>query len=213
VMIAVSDTGVGMSPEVAARAFEPFFSARHNGRGTGLGLSMVFGVVSQAGGVVEIDSVEGQGTVVRLFLRRAYDVAPARDGVPSAEIGTETMLTGLNILVIDDDPDVLHTVAAILEARGATTVTAEDGKAGLEAAEKGGIDLTVVDFAMPGQDGAEVAARLRRTHPERPVLIMTGFSESAKLDAVIERGVGLLRKPFPSEALVRAIGELLPAKG
>ncbi len=211
-MITVSDEGVGMSPEVAARAFEPFFSARHNGRGTGLGLSMVFGVVSQAGGVVEIDSVEGQGTTVRLFLRRAFDLAPVRDGAPAADIEPETVLTGLNILVIDDDPDVLHTVAATLEARGATTVTAEDGRTGLEAAGKSAIDLTVVDFAMPGQDGAEVAAKLRKAHPDRPVLIMTGFSESAKLDAVIEPRVGLLRKPFSGDALVRAIEELLPAR-
>ena len=212
VMISVSDDGIGMSPEVAARAFEPFFSARHNGRGTGLGLSMVFGVVSQAGGMVEIDSAVGKGTTVRLFLRRAFDVTPERDRAPAADIEMETVLTGLNVLVIDDDPDVLHTVAATLEARGATTVTAEDGRTGLEAAAKDGFDLTLVDFAMPGQDGAEVAARLRAAHPARPVLIMTGFSESAKLDAVIERGVGLLRKPFSSEALVRAIGELLPEK-
>jgi signal transduction histidine kinase len=212
VTITVSDEGVGMSPEVAARAFEPFFSSRHNGRGTGLGLSMVFGVVSQAGGVVDIDSVLGEGTTVRLFLRRAFDIAPAREGALTADIDLDTVLTGLNVLVIDDDPDVLHTVAATLEARGATTVTAEDGRTGLDAAGKEGFDLTLVDFAMPGQDGAEVAAKLRKAHPGRPVLIMTGFSESAKLDAVIDRSVGLLRKPFTSDALVRAIGALLPAK-
>jgi len=213
VTIAVSDEGVGMSPEVAARAFEPFFSARHDGRGTGLGLSMVFGVVSQAGGVVEIESGEGAGTTVRLFLRRAFDVALEPDGAPLADGDMRTGLVGVNVLVIDDDPDVLQAVAATLEARGATTVMAEDGRMGLEAAGKGGFDLTLVDFAMPGQDGAEVAARLRMAYPERPVLIMTGFSESAKLDAVIGRSVGLLRKPFSSEALVRAIGELLPVKG
>ena len=212
VMIAVSDDGIGMSREVAARAFEPFFSARLNGGGTGLGLSMVFGVVSQAGGVVEIDSVEGAGTTVRLFLRRAFDIAPGHDGPLPDEAEPEAMLTGLNVLVIDDDPDVLNTVAATLEARGATTITAADGRAGLVAAEQDGIDLTVVDFAMPGQDGADVAAQLRKAHPGRPVLIMTGFSESAKLDAVIEPGVGLLRKPFSSEELVRAFGELLPVK-
>jgi signal transduction histidine kinase/CheY-like chemotaxis protein len=211
VIISVSDDGVGMSPDVAARAFEPFFSARHGGRGAGLGLSMVFGVVSQAGGVVEIDSVEGRGTTVRLILRRAFDVVAPEEAPFDAE-AEEAVLTGLNILVIDDDPDVLHTVAATLEARGASTVSAGDGQAGLEAADKGDIDLTIVDFAMPGQDGVEVAGRLRRAHPERPVLIMTGFSESAKLNAVIEPGVGLLRKPFSSAALLRAIGELLPAK-
>jgi len=211
VTIAMSDEGVGMSPEVVARAFEPFFTARQGGRGTGLGLSMVFGVVSQAGGAVEIDSVEGKGTLVRLYLRRSF--ARMDDTSPPAEADIETVLTGLNILVIDDDPDVLHTVAAILETRGASTIVAEDGRAGLAAAKGGGIDMTIVDFAMPGQDGAEIATRLRAAHPERPVLIMTGFSESAKLDAVLQPGVGLLRKPFSSEALLRAIGALLPNRG
>ncbi|MDB5704752.1 MAG: sensor histidine kinase [Sphingomonas bacterium] len=211
VMIEVDDEGSGMSPEVAARAFEPFFTTKGAGKGTGLGLSMVFGVVSQAGGAVEIDTAEGRGTTVRLFLRRAFGVAPTRCATATpAEPAKEAVLTGMNVLVIDDDPDVLQTVAATLEALGASTFTADGGGAGLTAAERDGIDLIVVDFAMPDHTGAEVAARSRAAFPDRPVLIMTGFSETARLKVVADPGVGLLRKPFATDALLRAIGELLP---
>ena len=207
VTITVSDTGSGMTPEIAARAFEPFFSTKGVGKGTGLGLSMVFGVVSQAGGAVEIDTAEGRGTMIRLFLRRVFDAEGADDEVPGLVAGSP--LSGRTILVIDDDPDVLQTVAASLRAMGAAVETALDGEAGLQAGAKDGIDLVVVDFAMPGLSGADVAARSRAAFANRPVLIVTGFSESAKLAAVNDPGVGLLRKPFGSAALLRAVTDLL----
>jgi CheY-like chemotaxis protein len=208
VTLTVSDNGSGMTPEIAARAFEPFFSTKGVGKGTGLGLSMVFGVVSQAGGAVEIETEEGEGTTIRLFLRRVFSADGADVEVPGL-IEAGSPLAGRTILVIDDDPEVLQTVAASLRAMGASVETAPDGEAGLQAGARDGIDLVVVDFAMPGLSGADVAARSRAAFADRPVLIVTGFSESAKLEAVSDQGVGLLRKPFDSEALLRAVTDLL----
>ncbi len=217
VMIEVTDNGSGMPPEVAERAMEPFFSTKGVGKGTGLGLSMVFGVVAQAGGMVEIDSEPGSGTTVRLILRRAFDVAVLSSTMaPSATPNTSAALVGKHLVVIDDDADVRDGIAEMLAALGATVRTAADGETGLTLAAEAPCDLLLVDFAMPSMNGADVAAKSRAAFPSRPVLIATGFSESAKLASLSDKGVGLLRKPFGAAALLSAIEDMLgtqPAKG
>ncbi|OYY72972.1 response regulator [Sphingomonas sp. 28-63-12] len=210
VMIEVRDEGMGMTPEVAARAFEPFFSTKGVGKGTGLGLSMVFGVVSQAGGLVEIDTAPGAGTTVRLILQRAAAaIETGPDNDPGSADSPASPLDGRHILVIDDDPDVLNVVADSLTALGATVRTAHDGPSGLASAIEDAYDLVIVDFAMPAMNGADVAAQLRAAHPGRPVLIATGFADSARLDVLTGDGVAIIRKPFATAALLAAIEALL----
>jgi signal transduction histidine kinase len=210
--IAVGDTGSGMSPEVMHRALEPFFTTKGVGKGTGLGLSMVFGVVTQSGGAIAIDSTPGEGTVVRLFLRRAPSAAAANESPgDNAELRMPEF-GGRTILVIDDDERVREVMADALCDTGARIVTAPNGEAGLALLDPEKPDLVVVDFAMPGINGAEVARRARQRDASLPVLIVSGFAESATLTEITGPDVNLLRKPFRNSELLQAAARLLTRK-
>jgi signal transduction histidine kinase len=205
VALTVADAGTGMTPEVRARALEPFFTTKEVGRGTGMGLSMVFGVMTQSGGTVTIDSEAGGGTVITLFLK-VSDAVPAKDARRDDGVHAEIDLTGRTILLADDDGQVRPALADALRAAGATVVEAEDGTDCLARLEGVRPDLLVLDFAMPGMNGAEVARRSRETHGALPILLVTGFADSAKLDQMAG-DVAILHKPFTLTALLRAVAD------
>jgi signal transduction histidine kinase len=207
--ISVTDSGTGMSPETLQRVFEPFFTTKGTGKGTGLGLSMVFGVVTQSGGTVVIESEPGKGTTVRLLLRRAAEgEMPAHDsgGIARTE---NAELTGRTVLLIDDDERVREVMTDTLTDAGAQVVSAANGEEGMERFAAQRPDIVIVDFAMPGMNGAEVARLVRAADSRLPVLIVSGFAQSASLAELTGPEVNLLRKPFRNSDLLKAAEQLL----
>jgi CheY-like chemotaxis protein len=211
VLIAVTDTGCGMEAHVAEQAFEPFFSTKAEGKGSGLGLSMVYGFVKQSGGHVRIESAPGAGTTVKLYMprvRRREDSAAMPEDLPAMG-GSET------ILVAEDDEAVRATVVGLLEELGYRVLTAADARGALEVIESGvAIDLLFTDVVMPGPlKSPELARKARRRLPEIGVLFTSGYTEDAivhggKLDA----GVELLSKPYTREALARRVRAVLAGR-
>jgi signal transduction histidine kinase len=207
VELRVTDTGIGMAPEVAARAFDPFFTTKGVGRGTGLGLSQVYGIARQAGGTARIESAPDEGTTVRLFLRRTDAAALAEEASQDGAAGAGA--ASASILVVDDDPDVRRLLVECLEALGYKVTEAEDGAAALAALDRVSPDLLLVDFAMPGMNGAEVATAARERHPGLPVLFASGYSDTAAIEAVAGPEAAVLRKPFRFDALRDAVAAAL----
>jgi PAS domain S-box-containing protein len=211
VKVTVADTGHGMAPEVAARAMEPFFSTKPLGKGTGLGLAQVYGIAHQSGGTVRIDSAEGVGTKVHLILPRAEAAAAAE--VEAARVATaeQAAAGGATILVIDDDPDVRGFLAETLEGLGHRVETCDGGEQGIAQASAGATDLVLLDFAMPGMNGAEAARRIRADAPRVPIVFVTGYSESEQIEAALGPGVPVLRKPFAVDELAAIVADQLEA--
>jgi PAS domain S-box-containing protein len=205
-MLAVSDTGTGMPPEVIARAFEPFFTTKQEGQGTGLGLSQVFGWVKQSGGHIKIYSEVGHGTTVKLYLPRARRRnAERKADEVAAPTGDET------ILVVEDNPSVRKTVMRQLRDLGYQPVEAEDGTRALELIGDGlAFDLLLTDVVMPGGiTGYQLADQLRATRPELKVLFTSGYTELAAAGAPAARIGPLLSKPYRKQDLGRMIRAVL----
>ncbi|CAA9422734.1 MAG: Signal transduction histidine kinase [uncultured Rubellimicrobium sp.] len=199
--LSVSDTGTGMSPDVAERALEPFFTTKGPGHGTGLGLAMVHGFARQSGGALRLDTREGAGTKITLFLPGA--VAPA---IPLAEPEVPPPpVRPADILLVDDDGPVRAVTAAQLSDQGHRVVEASGGPEARAALAQGDFDLVLTDVVMPGEDGVAVAAAARADRPDRPVLFMTGHADHARLE-----GEAVLDKPFSPAALAHAVAALLP---
>ena len=210
VCIAVADTGVGMPAEVAARATEPFFSTKPHGKGTGLGLAQVYGIARQSGGTLRIDSREGEGTVVRILLPRAEPGAAASGEGAGPQRSEEAALhPRARIMVVDDDPDVRLFLADLLADLGHEVEALADAEAALAALGETPPDLALVDFAMPGMNGAQLAAAMRERHPDLPVVFVTGFAESEQLEGVAGSDAPILRKPFGVEALSATVADAL----
>jgi PAS domain S-box-containing protein len=202
--LCISDTGLGMPPDVAERAFEPFFTTKEVGKGTGLGLSMVYGMARQSGGAARIESAPGKGTAVKLLFRAVEDVV-IEAAVGSDEPTSHNIpLAPVSVLVIDDDPDVRGFIVTSLEEQGYRVREASNGREGLAALERELPDLVVLDFIMPGLSGADVARRILDKHPHQPILFVSGYSET---DAVKRTApdAPLLAKPFRAEALQKAV--------
>ncbi|TDH59542.1 response regulator [Dankookia rubra] len=209
VMLAVSDTGTGMTPEVLERVFEPFFTTKEPGRGTGLGLAMVFGFAKQSGGHVKIYSEPGEGTTVRLYLPRAVGVAAAVQR-PSAPV--ELPRGDAAVLVLEDDAQVREVTATMLRELGYRVLEAGDGPTALRLAAEGvPIDLLLADVVLPGgMKGSEVARRLTELRPGLRVLFMSGYTENAIVHhGRLDDGVQLIGKPFSREQLARKVVEAL----
>ena len=209
--VCVSDTGVGMPPEVAVRAFEPFFTTKPKEQGTGLGLSMIYGFARQSGGQIHIRSAPGAGTTMSLFLPRHVGdaIAPGADGRRST---IRPVATDDVVLVVEDEPGVRMLVTDLLEELGYTAIEAGDGAEGiaqLKAAAR--VDLLVTDVGLPGgMNGRQVADLARALRPGLPVLFITGFAENAVVgDGPLEEGMELLAKPFTIEALAARITRLV----
>jgi CheY-like chemotaxis protein len=223
VAIRVRDSGCGMSAPVRQRIFEPFFTTKEPGRGTGLGLSMVYGIVKQSGGALEVESVEGAGTTVTVLLRRASAqgaAAGARgsvpDGVAGRPAGGAEAARG-TVLVVEDEDEVRGVVRQILERGGYQVLEARHGVEGEAAAagHPGPIDLLLTDVVMPELSGRELASRVRARRPETRVLYMSGYApDRARGDGRASAGpldAPCLQKPFTVSALVDAVRDRLGA--
>jgi len=202
VALSVADNGAGMPDDVKARAFDPFFTTKGVGKGTGLGLAQVYGIAKQAGGVARISSTPGGGTTITLLLPHT-DRAVAAVAEPSR--GERRARKGATILVVDDDDGVRAFIRDALEALGYTVREASDGFAALEALSSGPADLLLVDFAMPGMNGAEVAREARTRRPDLNVLFASGYAETAALQEVAGPSVTVIRKPFDIDQLGEAV--------
>ena len=208
VMLAVSDVGSGMSPEVVTQAFEPFFSTKAEGKGTGLGLSMVYGFVKQSGGHVNIYSELGYGTTVKLYLPRSTE----QEGRLAMQTIEEIVGGSETILVAEDDEQVRTTAIEILSALGYTVLHAADAESALSLIEGGAkVDLLFTDVVMPGPlRSPELARKARERLPDLAVLFTSGYTQNAivhggRLDA----GVELLSKPYSREALARKVRSVI----
>jgi two-component system NtrC family sensor kinase len=202
VCIQVIDTGIGMSAEVRARAHEPFFTTKGPGGGTGLGLSMVDGFVSELGGALSFASVPGAGTTVSLFLCKAESAPPAEP--PSADIGVAS--TNRRVLLVDDDAGVRVSVRAMLEELGHEVAEATGGADALAAiAHDRSFDLLIIDFAMPLMNGSQLAAEVTKLWPDAPILFVTGYVENDALRPWSALGYRTVRKPFSTRVLAMAI--------
>ena len=210
VVIAVSDTGVGMSADVIERAFEPFFTTKEVGHGTGLGLSQVYGFVRQSGGHVRVYSEVGEGTTVKLFLPRLASDAvhdePAEHRPVAASRGGET------ILVVEDDESVRAAASDMLRELGYRVVTAEDGASALRLiGERPEIRLLFTDVGLPGgMNGRQLAEAARASRPELPVLFTTGYARNAIVHhGRLDPGINLLSKPFTYVELADKLSRIL----
>jgi two-component system, cell cycle sensor histidine kinase and response regulator CckA len=213
VMLAVSDTGTGMSPEVRERVFEPFFTTKEPGKGTGLGLATCYGIVRQHGGTIWIYSEPGEGTSVKVYLPRA-----AEDGPLEAASGRETRLPlgDETVLVVEDEEAVRALVVRTLRSCGYTVLEAADGDEALRvsrAQAPGTIHLLLTDVVMPGMGGRDAAAGVRELHPAAKALFMSGYTEHATLRHTrLEPGSPFLHKPFAPSALAQAVRAALDAE-
>ena len=212
VIVTVSDTGSGMSPQVIERAFDPFFTTKGKHQGTGLGLSMVYGFVRQSGGHIKLHSELGVGTEVCLYL-------PCTELLGNAPMILRDTLTGEpggseRILVVEDDEAVRAHACRVLQDLGYAVVMARDGNEALSLLEhERGVDLLFTDVIMPGGiDGAQLAAEARLSHPDLPVLFTSGYTDNAIVhDGRVDSGVQLLHKPYRRQTLARKIRQVLDA--
>ena len=209
-MVAVSDTGQGMSPEVMARVFEPFFTTKPDGKGTGLGLAMVFGFVKQSGGHIKIYSEVGEGTTVRIYLPRAIAAAgrrPSRRAPADLPRGTAT------ILVVEDEPAVREIACEILSDLGYVVLEAGNGEDALRTfgEHAAAIGLLLTDVVLPGPlRGRDVAERVIAIRPGVAVLYMSGYTENSIVHhGRLDDGVNLIGKPFNREQLARKVADVL----
>ena len=209
VLVAVSDTGVGMSPEVQAHIFEPFFTTKERGEGTGLGLATVYGGVKQNGGHIRVHSQEGHGTTFKIYLPRAEEsgeLSPRGEGTRAMPAGGET------ILLVEDNPDVRDLARQVLENQGYTLLEAGDGPQALDvaASHAGPIHLLLTDVIMPGMSGSTLSERLVQSRPDVRVLYMSGYADDAiRHYGVLETGSAFLQKPFDSIDLAREVRAVL----
>jgi PAS domain S-box-containing protein len=207
--ICVSDTGSGMSPDVAERAFDPFFTTKPIGKGTGLGLSMVHGFVRQSGGEVTIDSTVVGGTTISLYLPRY------QGSLEAAQAGEGRVIEGgrgETVLIIDDEEMIRMTASDTLREAGYRVLEAGDGPSGLALLNNGErIDLLVTDVGLPGGlNGRQVAEAARTRLPDLKILFITGYAEHSAIgEAHLDRGVGLITKPFSIRTLTARVKEML----
>jgi CheY-like chemotaxis protein len=206
VMIAVSDTGSGMTPEVLAKVFEPFFTTKEVGKGSGLGLSQVFGLAKQSGGGVRIDSRPGEGTSVKVYLPRAANPPAAAETAADGE--PDAAPKAVRVLVVDDDSAVREVTSSLLADLGYGVIEAGSGGAALDLLDREPeIDLVLLDFAMPGMNGAEVAREARVRRPDVPIVFVTGYADTEAIGQLDE--VGILRKPYVERELAAKLRAVL----
>jgi two-component system cell cycle sensor histidine kinase/response regulator CckA len=206
-MLAVSDNGSGMSKEIQRRIFEPFFTTKEKGRGTGLGLSTVYGIVQQNGGHVTVYSEAGKGTTFKVYLPRIDEVPT----LPSTKQDTELLKAKGKILLVEDDASVRRIVTQILQQQGYTVAEAKDGREALSMARKmEDIDLLITDVVMPEMSGPEMVKQLKKERPQLKVLYLSGYTDNAiSRHGLLDMDVTFLQKPFVPDALKNKVREVL----
>ncbi|WP_308821687.1 response regulator [Pseudomonas japonica] len=207
VVLTIRDSGCGMPPEVLAKAFEPFFTTKDVGKGSGLGLAQVFGFAKQSGGGVAIETAEGEGTAVKVYLpgMRAPSLELTPDGPTEALLPPDGLRH--RILLVDDDPNVRQVTALLLDALGYSVVEADGAARALEQLDDE-VDLLLTDYAMPGANGAELAREARKRYPHLPVVFITGYAEVGGLD---DGQYLIVQKPFREEELTQKLRLALAA--
>jgi len=210
VMLAITDTGAGMSEEVKARVFEPFFTTKGVGQGTGLGLSTCYGIVKQSGGHISVYSEPARGATFKIYLPQVEPqtrIPIQRLDSPGLPRGTET------ILLVEDDPALREMAATLLRRLGYTVLAADNGIEALslkQQRDSGHIDLLFADVVMPHMSGKELSERARALHPSTRILFTSACTENATVhQGVLNEGVALLQKPFTPSALARKVREVL----
>jgi DNA-binding response OmpR family regulator len=208
VLIAVSDTGVGMDEQTKEHLFEPFFTTKPMGAGTGLGLSTVYGIVKQNGGWVWVYSEKGRGSTFKVYLPRAEGELTGKPASPRKAVdrGDEA------ILLIEDNPDVRRFLRTALAEYGYTVLEADSTEEALSVSDRvqDRIDLLITDVVLPGANGREAAAQIKARRPEIAILFISGYSGNVIANqGVLERGVNFLQKPFTSDALAARVREVL----
>ena len=211
VVLSLHDDGCGMSEEVKAHLFEPFFTTKEVGKGTGLGLATCYGIVSQIGGHIVVDSQIGIGTTFHIYLPRVEDQPTSTAAERSLEVprGSET------ILLVEDDSSVRSLVARLLRETGYRVVEVASGEAALGAVERDGggdIAVLVTDIVMPGASGRQIASLVRRIRPALPVLLISGYTDTVVVEDD-NAGIAFLQKPFSPDGLARKIRSLLDHSG
>jgi PAS domain S-box-containing protein len=210
VMVSVSDTGYGMSPEVKEHIFEPFFTTKEKSKGTGLGLSTVYGIVKQSGGYIWVDSEPGCGTTFKIYLPRVEEEASVlhpTDDTSSLPCGSET------VLIVEDEPSVRGLVVRVLRELGYTLIEAANGEEALHIVQEQDdkkINLLLTDVVMPQMGGKELADQLKIPQPDIKVLFISGYTDDAIVrHGVLEPGTNFLQKPFSPSALTHKVREVL----
>ncbi|RZJ05988.1 MAG: response regulator [Brevundimonas sp.] len=201
-VVTVSDTGTGIPSSLLDKVFDPFFTTKPVGKGTGLGLSQVFGIARQSGGTVRIDSRDGEGASIEIWLPLTAPAAAAP--APAADRESPARSERERILVIDDDEGVRQFMVDSLEGSGYAVVAAANGPDGLRSLRETAPDLVIVDYAMPGMNGVEVVTEARRHRPAVPIILATGYADMAAVDAVMDPE-RVLRKPFRVDDLNAAV--------
>ncbi|MEJ0066342.1 MAG: response regulator [Caulobacteraceae bacterium] len=207
VELQVIDTGEGMPLHIVRRAFDPFFTTKALGKGTGLGLAQVYGVARQAGGDARIASTPGRGTIVTLLFREAGAATVAEP--VDAEAKPAPVQGSATVLLVDDDEAVRRVVRGGLEMRGFKVLDADSGEAALGLAAAETPQVAVVDYAMPGMDGAQTAEQLRRLLPGLPIILASGHADTAAVERVLGGSATVIRKPFDINALSDAVLRIL----
>jgi CheY-like chemotaxis protein len=209
VMLAVSDTGSGMSPEVQKHIFEPFFTTKATGQGTGLGLATVYGIVKQSGGYIWAYSEIDQGAVIKVYLPR---LDAEVDKVPAGNISSENLRGDETILLVEDEEIVRRLSKKILETCGYTVIEAMDGAEAVEICRRDDqpIDLLLTDVVMPKMSGRQLVQELAGIRPDLDVLFMSGYTDDSIVrHGVIESGENFIQKPFTFNALATKVRSML----
>jgi len=210
VMLAVSDTGVGMTPEVRDRVFEPFFTTKEEGKGTGLGLATVYGIVKQSGGNIWVYSELGKGTTFKIYFPRVDE--PLDEISEKVTVGKELLRGSETILVVEDEEEVRRLTVRIFKELGYEVLEAGQGIDTFPVADehKGPIHLLLTDVVMPKMSGRELAERLKPLYPKMKVLYMSGYTDNAITHhGVLEKGINYIPKPFTVDGLARKVREVL----
>ncbi|GAF85898.1 unnamed protein product, partial [marine sediment metagenome] len=209
VLLRVSDTGTGMDEQTARQIFEPFFTTKPSGKGTGIGLAMVYAFTVQSGGHIVVDSRPGEGTSLEMYLPRTADQAELDEPSPAAGLAGKGEGT---ILVVEDEQPVRNLLCRVLAAGGYGIIDAGDGFEALRKSEThdGKIDLLITDIIMPGMNGRLLAGHLARTRPDMAVLYISGYTGGvADREELATEGAVLLAKPFGPDDLLDAVNQQL----
>ena len=203
----MTDTGTGMSPSTIDKVFEPFYTTKPVGQGTGLGLSMIYGFARQAGGHIRIYSEPGQGTTVKLFL-------PRFEGETGSVVISKAVTphgAGETVLIVEDDPSVRLIVVDVLKELGYGAIEAVDGPAAIPVLQSSQrIDLLITDVGLPGLNGRQLAEIARQARPDLKVLFITGYAQKAAVrSGFLDPGMEMMTKPFALDALATKIRDIL----